>query len=72
MSEPITSIEAGPACLNERGHVERDVAIAILREHLLRERSRAEVGLAMIEADEVKVFHQRGINVVRDRREVTS
>jgi hypothetical protein len=72
MSEPITYVEAGPIGFHERGHVGRDEVIATLKRYLEHELEEMTKGLAAIEAGEVRVFHQRGIYAVKDRREVTA
>lgn len=53
------------------GHVDPIVAVTLTREHYTAELAKAQRILAGIDAGRARVFHQRGIYRVSDRKQVT-
>jgi hypothetical protein len=70
VSEKTTHIDADGHGLMLWGHVPYAEAVMRLREHYQREVAAAEAALAAVRVGDVRVFHQRGVYVARDRREV--
>ena len=72
MSENTTVVRAaGRNALLVRGHVTRAEAIKQAREHWAQQAAEARAILEAISRGEVRVFHQEGVNVPRNRTEVT-
>jgi hypothetical protein len=71
MSEKVTEVRTDSgAAIADNGHLPHADAVARLRRYLEHELRVAQDGLADIEAGKVHVFHQRGVHVVHNRREV--
>jgi hypothetical protein len=71
LSDNITEVHADSgAALADYGHLAYGDAVDRLTKHLQRQRDEAVNGLADIEAGRVRVFHQRGVYVAHNRREV--
>lgn len=70
MSEAMTDVEADHGGIMERGWVTPDTAIAALRKYYETQLLEAQGVLADIDAGRVRVFHQHGIHVAKDRTRV--
>jgi hypothetical protein len=66
----MTEVRAADGAIRLSGHVSYREAVDQLRNHYSRMLAEASRTLAAIDAGEARVFHQRGIHVVRDRREI--
>lgn len=71
MSDRFTVIDL-PGCdgIGERGHVSHAEMVSLARIHYARVATEARDALHAIESGNYKVFHQRGIAIARDRKEV--
>lgn len=70
MSEKFTAIQTVHGGLGEWGHVPPADAIAIMRRFYEGQLKQAQTVLAEIAAGDVEVFHQRGVPVATNRRQV--
>lgn len=71
MSEKFTAVEIPETSgYGIWGHQDYEKAISLTRQHFERQLEEAQRALAAIRRGDVRVFHQRGVQVATDRREV--